>query len=297
MIVVPGPSSIMLGKRIAMELTVDPNPVDHRIFPDGESYIRLTSPVEGEIAVIVQTTSPPQDTHMMQLLMMTCTASELGAEKVICVVPSLAYSRQDKRFLEGEALSLNIVIGLLEEAGAHRLIVVDVHNSGSLQRIQRRHEIEFITLSAIRPLADYLGKLGYSGAYSLSPDKGAINLAKQGGEVLGGGVGFFEKSRNRKTGEIEMTVKDLDIEGEDAVVFDDIISSGGTTARAVAGLKAQGARRIVAACTHGLFMGEAEKRIREAGADLIVSTDTIASKFSQVSVAPLVAEHLREMNV
>jgi len=297
MIVIPGPSSTELGKRIALELTVDPHLVVHRIFPDGESYIRLTSPVEGETVVIVQTTSPPQDTHMMQLLMMTCTASELGAEKIVCVVPYLAYSRQDKRFLEGEALSLNIVIDLLEEAGAHRLVVVDVHNSGSLRRIQRKHEIELITLSAIRPLAGYAEKRGYGGAYSLSPDKGAINLAKQGGEVLGGGVGFFEKRRNRKTGEIEMTVKNLDIEGEDAVVFDDIISSGGTTARAVAGLKAQGARRIAAACTHGLFMGEAEKRIREAGADIIFSTDTIESKFSQISVAPLVAEHLREMNV
>lgn len=292
MIVIRGPASRELGERIAGALGVEAHPVEHRVFPDGESYLRLTAPVEGETAVIVQTTSPPQDARLMQLFMLTGTAVDLGAARVICVVPYLAYSRQDRRFTEGEALSLEIVIHLLDEAGADDLIVVDAHNADSLRRIQEQRGIGVENLSAIQLLAEHLRELGYGGAYSLAPDKGAVHLAELGGEVLGGGSGFFEKRRNRRTGEIEMTVSELDIEGRDAAVFDDIISSGGTMARAVAGLKAQGARRVAAACTHGLFMGDAEKRIREAGGDLIVATDTVETKFSKVSVAQLIAKNL-----
>ena len=295
MIVIPGPASRELGEGIAAALGVDAHPVEHRVFPDGESYLRLTAPVEGEVAVIVQTTSPPQDTRLMQLLMMTATAAELGAERVICVVPYLAYARQDKRFLEGEAPSLDVVIRLLKGAGADGLIVVDAHNAESLRRVQGRHGIEVENLAATPLLAEHLKGLGYGGAYSLAPDGGAVGIAEAAGEVLGGGSGFFEKRRSRRTGEIEMEMRDLGIRGRDAAVFDDIISSGGTTARAVAGLKSQGARRVAAACTHGLFIGDAERRIREAGANLIVATDTVPTRLSQVSVARLIAERLRTM--
>jgi len=224
---------------------------------------------------------------------MARTASELGAERVICVVPYLAYARQDKRFLYGEALSLDIGIQLLEAAGVDDLIVIDAHSDHSLQRLQKQYSIRIEDLSAIPLLAEHLKEWEYRGAYSLSPDEGSIHRAKMGGEVLGGGFGFFEKQRDFRTGEIEMTVKEIEIQGRDAVVFDDIISSGGTMARTIAGLKRQGARRVAAACTHGLFMGDAEKRIREAGADLIVATDTVETKFSQVSVAQLIAEQLK----
>lgn len=295
MIIIPGPASRALGEVIAEELGVETHPLEHRVFPDGESYIRLTAPVEGEIAVIIQTTSPPQDTRLMQLFMVTATAAGLDAERVICVVPYLAYARQDKRFLGGEALSLDIVINLLESAGADDLIVIDAHNIVSLRRVQRQHNIGVENLTAAPLLAEHLKELGFGGAYSLAPDEGAVQLAEVAGEVLGGGSGFFEKRRNRMTGEIEMTVRELDMRGRNAAIFDDIISSGGTMARAVAGLKAQGVSRVAVGCIHALFMGNAERLILEAGADLIVATDTVETKFSRVSVAGLIAERLRAM--
>ena len=293
MIVIPGPASRELGEKIARELGVEAHPVDHRVFPDGESYIRLTAPVEGETAVIVQTTSPPQDTRLIQFFLMASTSADLGAERVICVVPYLAYARQDKRFLEGEALSLDIVLHLLEEAGADDLIVIDAHDADSLQRVQKQHRVRVENLSAIPLLAEHLKEIGYGGAYSLAPDKGAVHLAELGGEALGGGFGFFEKHRDLRTGEIEMMVRELDIEERDAVIFDDIISSGGTMAMAVAGLKRQGAKHVAAACTHALFRGDAENSIKDAGADCIVATDTVQTAFSKVSVARLIAEYLK----
>jgi ribose-phosphate pyrophosphokinase len=295
MIVIPGPASLELGERIAERMGVGSHPVDHRIFPDGESYIRLTTPVEGEPVVVVQTTFPNPDRGVMQLLLMVRAAKDLGAERVVCVVPYLAYSRQDKRFLEGEALSLDTVVALLGDAGGDDLIVVDIHNEESLGRLRVKTSLRIVNLSAMPLLAGHLRELGFDGAYSLSPDAGAKHHADAAAGVLGGSSGFFEKVRDRKTGEIDMVAKGIDISGGDAVVFDDIISSGGTTAAAVRGLKNQGAERVAAACTHGLFMGDAERRILEAGADLLLSTDTVRTRLSQVTVAGLLAGHLEKI--
>ncbi|HUS77873.1 MAG TPA: ribose-phosphate diphosphokinase [Patescibacteria group bacterium] len=297
MIVVPGPASKDLGVKVARELGVEAYPVEHRIFPDGESYMRLTGSVEGETVAIIQTTAPDQDRRLMQLFMMVSTAKEFGAERVICVVPYLAYSRQDKRFLEGEAFSLDMIMKILDELGADDLVVVDAHSEPSTRAIEARHGVRVHNVSAMPLLAGYLKKNGFDGAYSLSPDKGAIGLAEAAGGVLGGGSGYFEKERDRRTGEIRMKVKDLDIAGKDAVVFDDIVSSGGTTSRAVAGLRAQGAEKVAAACTHALFMEGAEGKIVDAGADLILISDTVqyGGKVSKVSVAPLIAKTLTAM--
>ena len=295
MIVIPGPSSLGLGWRIAERLGVEPTPVEHRVFPDGESYIKLTKQVTGESVVIVQTTAPNPDTRLMQLLLMARTARDFDAEKIVAVVPYLAYARQDKRFTDLESLSLDIIFGMLECAGVSDLVTVNIHNEVSTRGIEERHKVRFHNISAIPLLAEYLKKEGFGGAYSLSPDKGAIYIAEAAAKVLGGGYNYFEKTRDRKTGEITMAVKDLKIVGRKAVVFDDMISSGGTMAKAVEALKAQGAERVAAACTHVLYMPGAEEKIRKAGADPIIATNTIETPFSRVSVAGIIADKLREI--
>ena len=295
MIVIPGPSSLGLGWKIAELLGVEPAPVEHRIFPDGESFIKLTKQVAGENVVIIQTTAPNPDTRLMQLLLMARTAKDFGAKKVVAVVPYLAYARQDKRFTDLESLSLDVIFGMLECAGVTDLITVNIHNEASTRGVEERHKVEFHNISAVPLLAEYLKKEGFGGAYSLSPDKGAIYIAEAASKVLGGGYNYFEKTRDRKTGEITMAVKNLNIGGRKAVVFDDMISSGGTMAKAVEALTAQGAERVATACTHVLYMPGAEEKIRKAGADPIIATNTIETPFSRVSVAGIVADKLREI--
>jgi ribose-phosphate pyrophosphokinase len=295
MIVIPGPSSLGLGWRIAETLGVEPHPVEHRIFPDGESYIRLTKPVTGEKVVIIQTTAPNPDSKLMQLLLMAETAKDFGADKIIAVVPYLAYARQDKRFLDMEALSLDVIIRLLEASGVTDLVVVNIHNEVSIRAIEEKHDVKIHNLSAVSLLAEYLKGQGFDNAYSLSPDKGAIYIAEAASKILGGDYNHFEKTRDRRTGEIKMEVKNLNVSGRGAVVFDDMISSGGTMAKAVEELKAQGAEKVAAACTHVLYMPGAEEKIRRAGADLILSTDTIETPFSHVTVAGLIATTLKEL--
>jgi ribose-phosphate pyrophosphokinase len=295
MIIIPGPASNTLGEAIAHHLRQEPVFISNRIFPDGESYIKLPSDLKGETVVMVQTTAPEPDRKIMQLLFMARTAQDLGAKRIIVVLPYMAYARQDKRFLEGEALSFDIVLDLLEAAGVNDTILIDVHGEESLEVLKPKHKMRIHNLTAIFVLADYLKKNSYDGAYSLSPDIGRRDLVSSVSKVMGGGFAFFEKIRDRYTGKTTMIVKDLDLKGRNVVIFDDIISSGGTMARAIEGLKEQGAGKVAAVCTHALPVPGANEKLKNAGADRIVATDTVESIYETVSVAGLIADFLKTL--
>jgi len=289
--IVSGPSSTKLGNSIAEILGIETVRVAHKKFPDGESYIRFEGEVAGEEVAIVQTTGPPQDTNLIQLFILADAAKDLGAKRVIAVVPYLAYARQDKRFLPGEAISIQTIGKLLKTSGIDELLTVDVHQ----EKILEKFEIPARNVSAIGLLANYFKSRGLEGAFALAPDKGASEFAIEASKILGGGYGWLHKERDRYTGEVKTEEKTLDVSGRDAIIFDDIISTGGTTANAVKILKKQGARRIFAACVHPLMIGNAKERILQSGAEEIVGTDSVPSDITVVSLAPLLAEALAEM--
>ncbi|UCD72971.1 MAG: ribose-phosphate diphosphokinase [Candidatus Bathyarchaeota archaeon] len=283
--VVSGPASIELGEKVSENLGVHNIPLESKVFPDGESYLRYVEEIRDEEVVLVQTTSPPQDTRLVQLLLLIDAAKKLGAEKVTAVVPYLAYARQDKVFRSGEVVSAKAIARLIEAAGADVFFTVNIHAPSILDAFN----IPAHNLSAITELAQYFKRIGLEDALSLAPDIGAVEIAAEADKVLGGGYGYLRKERDRVTGEIAMEDVKLNVEGRNAIVFDDIISTGGTTAAAVKILKNQGAKRVFAACVHPLMIGEAEKRILENGAEGIIGTDCVKNKFSQVSVAPVIA--------
>lgn len=288
MIVIPGPASQELGRKIADLLKARVVPVGFKRFPDGESYIRLDGDVKGEEAVVVQTTGPPQDTHLLQLFLMVDTAKELGAKKVVAVVPYFAYARQDRRFLSGEAISVETTIKLLESSGLDQFLTVNIHEKEILEKFN----IPAQNLSAMTLLAEHFKQKGLDGAFSLAPDQGALEWAREADSVLNGGFGWLRKKGDRLTGEITVEGKRFDVTGRDVIVFNDVISNGGTMAKGVKMVKDQGARRVYAACTHPLLAEGAEKKIMKSGADGIVGTDCVPSSVSVVSVAPLIARAL-----
>ena len=288
MIVIPGPASRELGQKVAKLTNSKILTAISKTFPDGESKIRLEGSVEGEEVVIVQSTEPPQDTHLMQLLLMVDAAKDLGAEKVVVVVPYLAYARQDKRFLSGEAISIETVIKLLEVVGTDRFLTMNTHEKSVLSKFTVPAE----NLSAMRLLAEHFSAEGFERAFSLAPDEGAVELAREAENVLKGGCGWLKKERDLYTGEISVKAKKLAISGQDVIIFDDIISTGGTVADAVRIVKKQGARRVYAACAHPLLIDEAQNIILTSGAEEIVGTDCVSSPVSIVSVAPLIAKAL-----
>jgi ribose-phosphate pyrophosphokinase len=288
MIVALGPASKHLGEKIAASLNVKTVDVSLKTFPDGEYSLRFEDAVVNQELVIVQTTEQPQDSNVMQLLIMLDAAKDLGAKKVTAVVPYLAFARQDKRFLTGEAISALTLIKLIEACKIDKFVTVNIHS----ENILKNFKVPTMNLSAITLLANHFKKRGLSGAFSLSPDKGAIGLAKEADNILGGGCGWLKKERDRYTGEIQIEEKRLNVKGRDVIVFDDIISTGGTVARATKILNNQGARRVYVACVHPLLIREAKTKILESGAEEIIGTDSISSSIRTISLAPLIAEAL-----
>jgi ribose-phosphate pyrophosphokinase len=289
--IILGPSSRELSKEIAELSGFGKVPVVSRVFPDGESYVRLESSVRDEHVAIVHTTSKPQDSNLMQLAFMANAAKRNGAKKVTAIVPYLAYARQDKIFLEGENISIETIAAMLKAAGIDQLITVNIHAETALANFPFPAK----TLTAIPLLAEYFVKKGFKKAFALAPDKGAMYIAQQAQQILVGEAGNLEKHRDRHTGQTTQTAAHLNIKGKTVIILDDIISTGGTIVGAAKILREQGATRIYAACVHGLLVGDAEKRILDSGVEEIVATDSIPSKNSKVTLAPLLSEALKAL--
>ncbi|UCG44989.1 MAG: ribose-phosphate diphosphokinase [Candidatus Bathyarchaeota archaeon] len=288
MIIIPGPASQELGQKIAQLLEARVVPVEFKLFPDKESYIRFDGDVENKDAIIVQTTSPPQNERLIQLFILADNAKDQGARSITAVIPYFAYTRQDKRFRPGEAFSVKTIMTLLETCGVRRVITVNSHSP----KILRSFKIHVDDLSAVGLLAEYFKDKGHDGALALSLGKKAIEMAVEADEVLGGGYGCLSTQRDRITGKVTVSKGSFQAKGCEVIIFDDIISSGGTMAKAVKLIKAEGANKVIAACVHPILVGNSEERILKSGADEIVGTDCVSSSLSNVSVAPLIAKAL-----
>ncbi len=290
--IIPGPASKELGEKLAEHLHAEIVPVFLKTFPDGESYIRFeTQSLKNEDVVIVQTTSPPQDQRLIQLLLMADNAKDMEARSITAVVPYFAYGRQDKRFLPGEAFSAKTIVRALENCGVNRIITINAHNP----TILKNFNIPIQDLSAIPLLAEYFktNKLVQS-PLSLSMGKKAVGVAQEADNVLHGGYDYVASKRDPVTGNVTLEDKPLHVKNHDVIIFDDIISSGGTMAKTVKMVKEKGARKVYAACVHPLLMGDSYKRIIENGAEEIIGTDAVQSPVSKVSIAPLVGKVLMQ---
>jgi ribose-phosphate pyrophosphokinase len=290
LIVVPGPASVELGRKIAESLKAKVVSVEFKRFPDGESYIRFEDTVKNEDVIIVQTTSPPQNENLVQLLLMSDNANEMGAKSITAVVPYFAYARQDSVFRLGEALSVKTIVKLLKTCGVTRILTVNSHNPSILKTLP----VPIEDLSAISLLAQHFKNKGFKDVFSVSMGKKGMPTATEADKVLRGGCDYIPTQRDRVTGNVTIEKKPMPVKNRTAIVFDDIISSGGTMIKAVSWLKEQGANKVYAACVHPLLIGDTKDKILKAGAEGVVGTDTVPNPVSEVSIAPLIAEALKK---
>lgn len=280
-----------IDRELAEILGVKHAGVEHKVFPDGESYVRIPVNVNGEDVIVVQSTYAPQDKHIVELLITIDALRDLGASRITAVVPYLAYARQDKRFREGEGISIKTILKSIRASGADDLVVVEVHKENSLEFFSGKT----MNVSSVYALAEYFK--GMENLLVLAPDKGALRRAEIFAEIVGGDYDYLEKYRDRITGEVSVRPKNLDVRGRNVVIVDDIISTGKTMALAARQALRSGALNVYAACAHALLVDNALELLKGSGIKEIVATNTVPvpSGVRVVSVAPYIADAIRKL--
>jgi len=286
--VIGGNASKDLAKRIARRLKSPYMETQTKVFPDGESKITFRRIPKKSIILVVQSTYPPVDTNLLQALTIISQARKVSS-KIYAIIPYMGYARQDKQFLSGEAVTMSVVAKMLQAAGAKKVIIVDIHSKTALNHFKIPTE----SVSAIPELAKYFKKLKLKNPLVVSPDMGGSSRAKKFASLLNTDFVTLKKSRNRKTGKVRIQSSKADVHERDLIVVDDIISTGGSVIKATQFLKRQKCKRVFVACTHGLFIGDAERKIKKAGASQIISTNTIPRGTSKVDVSGVIAESIR----
>lgn len=289
--IVGGPGSLNLAQKISESLNLPLVKIKTKRFPDGEFYIKFEENIAGENLLIVQSLYPPQDSRIMELFLILHTARDLGAETMRVFVPYLAYSRQDERYLEGECLSAAMIAEIVESLGADALYTIDVHN----ENVLKMYRIPVYNLTASGELARYFAKKGLENPLVIAPDDEdlAKRRAKYAAKILNAEWDALEKRRDRYTGEIITFAKNLNVCGRDALIIDDIISTGKTVMNAAKILKDQGARRVFVGASHALLVGDSVKIIMESGVEEIVGTDSVVNEYAKVSVSPIIVKALK----
>ena len=283
--VIGGNASKDLAKRIARRLKAKYVDVDTRTFPDGESKITFRHNLKKSVVLIVQSTYPPVDTNLLQILSIISEVKKISS-KIYAIIPYMGYARQDRQFLNGEIVTMSVVAKMLQAAGAKKAIAVDIHSKTAL----RHFKIPTENVSAIPELAKYLKKLKLKNPIVVSPDTGGSLRAKKFADILKSDFITLKKSRNRKTGKVSIRSTKADVNGKDLIIVDDIISTGGSVVKATQFLKKQKCKRVFVVCTHGLLVGDAEKNIKKAGVTQIISTNTIPRSISKVDVSGVIAQ-------
>lgn len=265
-------------------------------FADGEERVVIPQNLRRRDVFIIQPTCPPVDSNIMELLLIIDAARRSSASEITAVVPYFGYSRQDRKDQPRVPISASLVAGLIEYAGADRIVTLDIHSE---------QEPGFINIPWDNLYASYaffpeLRKIFKSNLVVASPDKGGVPRATFYADHLNAdGIAIVFKERDvKKKNESEALDMIGEVEGKDVLLVDDMIDTAGTICEAASLIKARGARSVSAAATHGLFSDPAPKKIKQSPLDKIFITDTVPirkelldnSKLVVVSIAQLLAE-------
>lgn len=291
--VIGGLSSKKLAKNIANELQAKYLRVSSKVFPDGETKLIISEHVNNGTTIVVSSTGPPVDSNLIHTLSLISKSRETSS-KVIAVVPYMGYAKQDKEFLKGEIVTISVIAKLFEAVGATRLIVVDFHSQDAL----RFFKFPTKNLSAVSLFAEYFKKYHLQDPLILAPDLYWKYPAEVLAKHLNGTAIALNKQRDRKTG--KLVIKQYFpkfTKGCDLILFDDMVSSGGSILKAIEFLKKENFRKIYVACTHPVFVGNAEKKIKKAGVTEIIGTNSIEGKFGKIDLSKIIINAIQNENL
>ena len=269
-------------------------------FADMEVHVEIQENVRGEDVFVIQSTSYPANDNLMELLITMDALRRGSARRITAVTPYFGYARQDRKSGPRTPISAKLVANLIDEAGADRVLTVDLHAG----QIQGFFDIPVDNLFAETLFArDIKDRYHSRDIMMVSPDVGGVARARALAKRLNCDLAIIDKRRERPGVSAVMNVIG-DVRQRDCILIDDIIDSGGTFCNAADALLANGARSVSGYVTHGVLSGEAMARIAESRIEMLTTTDSIqidrrtalAENFRQLTIAPLLAEAMRRIS-
>ena len=270
-------------------------------FPDGETSVRIEEDVRGGDIFVVQPTCPPVNHNLMELLVLLDCFKRASAGRITVVIPYYGYARQDRKDVGRVPITAKMVADILTVAGANRVLALDLHAA----QIQGFFDIPVDHLYASPVLNEYVRNLNIPmrDLVILSPDEGSIKRALAHQKKIGGVIAIIDKRRSSATETKQANLIGASLEGKTAIIFDDMISTGGSVVGAAHAAMHNGAKEVYVCATHAVLCGPAIERLREAPLREIVVTDSIPlppqkqlPNMNVLSVAPLLADAIKRIH-
>jgi len=269
-------------------------------FSDGEISIEIVENVRGKDVFVIQSTCAPTNDNLMELILMIDALRRSSASRITAVVPYFGYSRQDRRVRSSRVpISAKVVADMMAKAGVNRVLTVDLH----AEQIQGFFDIPVDNIYALPILLDDILKQSYENPMVVSPDHGGVVRARSLAKRLECDLAIIDKRRPKaNVSEVMNIIGEVD--GRTCIIMDDMVDTAGTLCKAATALKADGARKVIAYCTHPVLSGPAVDRINASDLDALVVTDTIplrddaaaSPRIRQLSVAEIMAETIRRIS-
>ena len=298
--ILTGNSNKNLSSKIAKYLKEKLVNSNIRKFKDGEIYVEINENIRGNNIFFIQSVSSPANDNLMEMLLCIDALKRSSAKNITAVIPYFGYARQDRKVVPRTSISAKLVSNLITQAGADRVVTVDLHAG----QIQGFFDIPVDNLFTTPLFARHIKKkIKSKNIICVAPDVGGVERSRALGRILNVGLAIVDK-RRPKPGQSQVMNIIGDVKGKTCIIVDDIIDSGGTIINAAKALKQRGAKDVYVYISHGVLSGDAVKSIKNSPIKKLVITDTInnenkvrsAKNIEILSISNLMGEAIRRIS-
>ena len=298
--ILSGTSNLSLSKSISRQLKLKLVNTNIKSFADGEVYVEINENIRGNSVFVIQSTSTPANDNLMELLLCIDALRRSSAKNITAVIPYFGYARQDRKVVPRTSISAKLVSNLITNAGASRIVTVDLHSG----QIQGFFDIPVDNLFTTPLFTRYIKKnLKNKNLICVSPDVGGVQRTRGLATKINVDLAIIDK-RRLQPGKSQVMRIIGNVQNKECIIVDDIIDSGGTIVNAVDALIREGAKSVYVFVTHAVLSGESINKIKKSKINKLIITDSIdnakkiknVSKIQVLSIAPLMAEAIKRIS-